>query len=308
MGPERIDRATRLIGAPPADLYRALMTPADLERWLPPPEMAGHIHAFDPTEGGGYLMSLRYRSDDHGLPGKTSPEEDRVRVIFDALIPGARIEQRVIFESDDPAFAGAMRMSWELRKEAEGTRVTVSCRDVPEGIRPEDHQTGLDASLDGLARFVERRPLPEVSLRPATEADLPAILRIVEAAYSPWVERIGQRPKPMDEDYAALVTRGRAEMAEREGAPVALLVLEWEADHMLLENLAVAPEAQGSGLGTALLAAAEKRAREAGVPEIRLYTHVKMASNIAFYTRHGYEETHRAEEHGRQRVFMTKRL
>jgi 3'-phosphoadenosine 5'-phosphosulfate sulfotransferase len=41
-----------------------------------------------------------------------------------------------------------------------------------------------------------------VRIRPAEPADARAIAEIVERAYGGYVERIGLRPGPMDDDYA----------------------------------------------------------------------------------------------------------
>lgn len=44
-------------------------------------------------------------------------------------------------------------------------------------------------------------------LRRAAPADVPAIARVAEAAYAPYLPRMrGQRPGPMDTDYAAALT------------------------------------------------------------------------------------------------------
>ncbi|MEJ6785698.1 hypothetical protein [Aminobacter sp. Piv2-1] len=47
------------------------------------------------------------------------------------------------FESDDPAFAGTMRIVTTLEPVEGGTRVTVSCQDVPSGIGEDDHLKGI---------------------------------------------------------------------------------------------------------------------------------------------------------------------
>ena len=49
-----------------------------------------------------------------------------------------------------------MRIVWAFEPDEGGTRVTVRCEDVPVGIRPEDHQAGLNSTLDNLAAYVER--------------------------------------------------------------------------------------------------------------------------------------------------------
>ncbi len=49
----------------------------------------------------------------------------------------------------------------------------------------------------------------------------------------------------MTADYAQVVKSGRAWVAEHGDRIVGLLVLEPVEDHLLLENMAVAPQAQG---------------------------------------------------------------
>jgi len=130
----------------------------------------------------------------------------------------------------------------------------------------------------------------------------------VQRAYDHYVPRIGLRPAPMDADYEAIVRAGRAWVAETEGAVAGVLVLEALEDHLLIENVAVDPHLQGRGVGRALLAFAEARAAELGLPELRLYTHVKMTENQALYARLGYREVERRAEKGFARVFMSKRI
>lgn len=144
--------------------------------------------------------------------------------------------------------------------------------------------------------------------RPAVLADRHAIEEIVRDAYSPYIGRIGRAPGPMSDDYEALIREGRVYVVEREGALCGLLVLVPEPDAMLLENVAVAPSARGTGIGRTLLEYAERAARAAGYRNLRLYTHETMTENIALYARIGYAETHRAEEKGLKRVFMVKHL
>lgn len=144
--------------------------------------------------------------------------------------------------------------------------------------------------------------------RPATPNDLHAIEDIVQQAYSPYVARIGRVPGPMLDDYGLLIGRGRVHVVERDGAVQDILVLIPERDTILLDNVAVARSAQGSGLGRALLESAEQSAKEAGYTSIRLYTNETMTENIGLYRRIGYRETHRAEEKGLKRVHMRKAL
>lgn len=151
----RIDSASRLVAASTDVVYRAFAEPGAMEQWLPPRDMRGTMLHFDFRAGGSYRMRLTF-AEPHAARGKTSPGSDEVEVRLTALA-GDRIEQEVTFESDDPAFAGIMRMTWTFRPEGTRTLVTVRAEDVPEGIRPEDHQAGLTSTLENLAAFVERK-------------------------------------------------------------------------------------------------------------------------------------------------------
>lgn len=109
-------------------------------------------------------------------------------------------------------------------------------------------------------------------------------------------------------DYGALIERRRVYVIEHEGGVQGVLVLIPETSSMLLDNVAVAPAAQGRGLGRSMLEFAEREAIERGCRSIRLYTNQAMTENIAMYARIGYCETHRADEGGFRRVYMTKPL
>jgi len=147
-----------------------------------------------------------------------------------------------------------------------------------------------------------------VTVRRAEASDVAALRVVASEAYRDYVPRIGRLPAPMTADYAEAVRAGMAWAAVRDGEIVGLLVLAVKPDHLLLENVAVRPSAQGRGIGARLLALAEDQARALGRDEIRLYTNQAMTENLAYYPRHGYTQTHRAEQDGFRRVFFRKRL
>jgi PPOX class probable F420-dependent enzyme len=147
-----------------------------------------------------------------------------------------------------------------------------------------------------------------VEVRAATLADVTALRELAAAAYQPYVRRIGRKPAPMEADYQAAVGHGEVWVATCDAQLVGLIVLIEKAGYLLLENVAVAPAAQGKGIGTRLLALAEDQAARLGLTQIRLYTNVAMTENLAFYPRHGYRETHRGWQDGFQRVFFAKSL
>ena len=145
-------------------------------------------------------------------------------------------------------------------------------------------------------------------IRPATAHDVAPVQALIEAAYALYIPRIGAKPGPMLEDYAALIAQGRVEVFEKQGQVLGVLVLIAQADGLLLDNVAVSPAAQGRGLGRQLMAHAEARARQLGLEVVRLYTNEAMSENLGLYERLGYRETHRAVQAGFRRVFMEKRL
>jgi ribosomal protein S18 acetylase RimI-like enzyme len=112
----------------------------------------------------------------------------------------------------------------------------------------------------------------------------------------------------MLDDYAARVSEGVVWVIEEGSTVAGVIVLLPRPGYLLLDNIAVAPVRQGSGLGRRLLAFAEAEAARRGYREIRLYTHETMTENQRLYAAIGYEETGRGTEAGYERVFMRKRL
>ena len=148
----------------------------------------------------------------------------------------------------------------------------------------------------------------QIRIRPAALADLVAVIEIVQAAYTPYVSRIGREPAPMLDNYEVLISDGRVTVAERDDVVLGLVVLVPQPDALRLDNVAVAPDAQGGGVGKRLLRFADDAAIAAGYDFIKLYTNVAMVENIALYTRIGYVETHRANDSDLNRIYMRKDL
>lgn len=142
----------------------------------------------------------------------------------------------------------------------------------------------------------------------AAVEDVPAIKRIVLAAYEKYIPRIGKPPAPMTDDYHGHVASGNVWVLELDGELLGLVVLVPKPTYMLIDNVAVLPERQHSGLGRMLLAFAEAKARECGYLEVQLYTNELMHENLDWYARLGYQETSRMFDSGFRRVFMKKHL
>ena len=141
----RTDRASRVIKASAQKIYAAHVDPQAVAQWRPPQGMRATIHSFDARAGGGYRMAFAY--DDAPVLGKTSANADVFEGRFVELVPGERVVERVEFQSDDPAFAGAMTIATTLVAVMDGTEVSIVCENVPEGIGAADHQAGMASTL-----------------------------------------------------------------------------------------------------------------------------------------------------------------
>jgi ribosomal protein S18 acetylase RimI-like enzyme len=143
--------------------------------------------------------------------------------------------------------------------------------------------------------------------RPARPEEAGTLHRIVTESYAHYIERMGKPPGPMLDNYARRIEAGQVWVLETDGMIVGLVVLEDDGDgSLLLDNIAVAPSAQGQGIGRRLISFTESEARRRGCHQIRLYTHVLMVENIALYNRVGFQETGRVSEKGFDRVYMAK--
>ena len=127
-----------------------------------------------------------------------------------------------------------------------------------------------------------------IEIRIAEPHEAGAIAAIVMAAYARWVPLLGREPMPMRVDYDKAVLEHRFDLAVEGGTIVGLIETVPHPDHLWIDNVAVAPAAQGRGVGRMLLGFTEARAIAAGFPELRLVTNGVFESNIALYQRGGF--------------------
>jgi uncharacterized protein YndB with AHSA1/START domain len=151
----RTDQVSRVILAPPRSLYRAHLDREMLGNWRAPEGVRAEILAFDGRLGGEYLIELHYPAALANETGKTGPSVDRFRGRFEELVPDEKIVEQIQFESDDPAFARPMIMTTTLRAVKDGTKITVTCSEVPAAIAAGDHISGITAALRNLAMLTE---------------------------------------------------------------------------------------------------------------------------------------------------------
>lgn len=154
-------------------------------------------------------------------------------------------------------------------------------------------------------RFMEKL-LPVI--RPAGPADAGAAQACINAAFSPYIERMGRPPAPMLLDIAQEIESGRVWLAEV-GGTLAGVIVQYRTEHgWYIDTVASSPELRGTGVGRALLQFAEGEAGRRDCRQVYLCTNSRMVENQALYTRIGYTEYERQNVGPYERVFYRKRL
>lgn len=131
------------------------------------------------------------------------------------------------------------------------------------------------------------------TIRLATLADaalLPAIeqsagMRFQEAPGLEWIADDDNTPA---EVYPPFIAGDTVWVAQDGGEPIGFLAATVEGEALHVLELAVTLEAQGRGIGRALLAVAADKARDLGLAALTLTTFRDLAWNEAFYRRRGY--------------------
>jgi ribosomal protein S18 acetylase RimI-like enzyme len=143
-------------------------------------------------------------------------------------------------------------------------------------------------------------------VRKATAADLPSVHEVIKAAYEKYLARMDRPPAPLLRDYAPALRDGTLWVT---GNPVAgVISLIQAGNSLLIENVAVHPSAQGTGIGRQLMDFAESEATRLKLGRLSLYTNEVMTENQAIYTHLGYREVDRRTEDGYRRLYMEKVL
>ncbi|MEM7496845.1 MAG: GNAT family N-acetyltransferase [Pseudomonadota bacterium] len=142
----------------------------------------------------------------------------------------------------------------------------------------------------------------------ATPEDLPALTALALAAYAKYTPRLGHEPPAMRPDFVGHVTRGEVSVLRSAAGLDAYLVHFEAGGAWVIENIAVAPGAQGKGIGRALLSHAEAAGRDAGCRRAVLLTNLVMTENQALYTRLGWRETGRRPYRGTHVIDYEKPL
>ncbi|MGC0381079.1 GNAT family N-acetyltransferase [Streptomyces sp. SAI-129] len=141
-----------------------------------------------------------------------------------------------------------------------------------------------------------------LTYRDATDADVDALVALIESAYRGDASRAGwtteadilqgQRTDPKGVLDVVKAPDSRLLTVERDGVIVACCQLEHRGAHAYFGMFAVSPALQGEGLGKAIIAEAERLARATwGVTEMHMTVISVREDLIAWYERRGYRRT-----------------
>jgi len=140
----------------------------------------------------------------------------------------------------------------------------------------------------------------------AREQDAEAIRILTREAYAKWLAVTGREPLPMRVDYSETVKKHRFDLLYSGSTLMALIKTVPDGDHLLIENVAVAPGAQGRGFGKRLMKHAEELAASSGLKGTRLYTNKLFTANLRLYEALGYRVDREEALDGGIAVHMSK--
>jgi GNAT superfamily N-acetyltransferase len=153
----------------------------------------------------------------------------------------------------------------------------------------------------------------DLTLRPIRPEDAGEVLTLQRAAFVQEAQIYGTPELPPLTQTLAEV---EAELAENLGCVavdgtriVGAVRARRDGELLLVGRLAIAPDQQGRGIGTRLLAAVEERGAAVGATEAELFTGSLSEANLRLYLREGYVETQRVPgDDGVEQVFLRKTL
>lgn len=134
----------RVLTAPPERIYRALLDPDALAKFLPPHGFTGRVLEMDARVGGRYRMQFTNLANgqSHAFGGE-----------YLELVPNERIVHTDTF--DDPNLPGEMSTTITLKAVFCGTEFTAVQQGIPAMIPVEACYLGWQQTMQLLAQLVE---------------------------------------------------------------------------------------------------------------------------------------------------------
>ena len=139
-------RLSRVFKAPRERVFAAFLDADAMAKWLPPNGYTAHVYKLEPKVGGTYRMSFSSldKKDTHFFGGK-----------FLEIKPNERLRYTDLFESNDPAMQGEIKVTITFKDVPGGTKVDIVQEGLPKAIPLDGAMTGWSQSLENLARLVE---------------------------------------------------------------------------------------------------------------------------------------------------------
>ena len=143
-----------------------------------------------------------------------------------------------------------------------------------------------------------------MTIQPATTADIPCIVKLVNSAYRGEAGEVGwtheghliSGPRTQEADVAELMRGGGVILTGWEHEELAGCVyLKKEVHRLYLGMLSVSPRHQGLGIGKKLMAAAAASAVQQNCSVIRITVISARGELIAWYERQGFRRTGEVE-------------
>jgi predicted N-acetyltransferase YhbS len=153
----------------------------------------------------------------------------------------------------------------------------------------------------------------DVTIRPITPDDAGEVMTLQRAAFVQEAQIYGSVDMPaLSQTLEAVV----AELAGNDGCVahigarmVGAVRARRDGTLLLIGRIAIAPDVQGEGVGSQLLAAVEERGRQQGCTEAELFTGSLSEANLRLYAREGYAETQRVPSgDGIEEIYLRKQL
>ena len=137
-------RFHRVMKAPPERVYRALVTPDAIAKWIAPHGFTCTVHHMEPKVGGTFKMSFTNftTQKSHSFGGE-----------YLELVPNELL--RYTNKFDDPNLPGAMQVTISLKPVSCGTDLSIVQDGIPDIIPVEMCYLGWQESLTLLTLLVE---------------------------------------------------------------------------------------------------------------------------------------------------------
>jgi GNAT superfamily N-acetyltransferase len=153
----------------------------------------------------------------------------------------------------------------------------------------------------------------DVDIRPISPDDAGEVMTLQRAAFVQEAQIYGSVDMPALSQTLDAVT---AELTGNDGCVahigprmVGAVRARHDGELLLIGRIAIAPDVQGEGVGSQLLAAVEQRGRELGCTEAELFTGSLSEANLRLYEREGYVESERVPTgDGIEEIYLRKRL